>query len=79
MSPTVVHIIALLMFSPSSPHGVLSTLTPTVSGIDTAGETNGNVAAIPDAEIRDVEAKQGKKNTPEYLAKSLFFLRQLCY
>lgn len=61
MSPTVVHIIALLMFSPSSPHGVLSTLTPTVSGIDTAGETNGNVAAIPDAEIRDVEAKQGEK------------------
>lgn len=53
----MVHIIALLMFSPSSPHGVLSTLTPTVSGIDTAGETNGNVAAIPDAEIRDVEAK----------------------
>lgn len=49
-------LIALLTFSPSSPHGIISTLIPTISGMATAGETSGNVGR-PDVEDSDVDIK----------------------
>lgn len=52
----MISLIALLTFSPSSPHGILSTLIPTISDMATAGETSGNVGR-PDVEDSDVDIK----------------------